>query len=263
MARVLDISTDKVSIVRTLFGVIQDFANTICIEFFHDGLVVCTGTNCNSTRSCRRGEIDLALDAKFFYRYKCGRFNLAIDLINFNRVLRHADQYGATLRLYVRNDEKNSLYMQIHVPRQSDITYKIPVLDNHGIHSEHMIRPSVVYTTHIMISSSVFRGECWQLMRYYHHNVKICCTHNLFVMGCGGQYVFGDNVSDKDVFIVEHNENINNTYDGDIVHRMTSCAKMAYVSNFVSLYMKNDEPLIIKYDFDSKLGAILFTFKNI
>ena len=251
---VLEIQTVQAMAFKVLIEALKELLTDTSVEFDETGMKIL------ATDSSHVVMVHLKLEASKFERYHCaGRISVGFNMLNLHKLIKTINNSN-TLTLYIDREDPNHLGIKIeNSVKNSRTTYKLNLLDLD--HQSISVDPTV-FTEVVSLPSADFQKICRDM-----HNLaefmEICSVNNQLIFRCKGDFceqetVVSDNrssggaggggaSSDSDkseivqgVFSIKH-----------LLH-FTKCTNLCATTQ---LYLKNDYPLIIRYDVSS-LGFI-------
>jgi proliferating cell nuclear antigen len=199
--------------------------------------------------------VHLKLDAKNFEHYNCDtRLVLGINMLNFFKLIKTMNN-SDTLTLYVENDNTNLLGIKIENGEKNTITnFKLNLMDL----SEEIIQiPPASFTSVITMPANDFQKICRD-MNNLADSIEIKSIENQLLFSCKGDY------AEQETTLGETHTGmsfIQNSNPEEVVQgifalkHLVLFTKCTNLCNSIELYLKNDYPLIIKYNVAS-LGNI-------
>jgi|TARA_B110000444_G_C18666160_1_gene513030 proliferating cell nuclear antigen len=244
---IFEIKTIQSSIIKTLIEALKEILNDTVIEINSDCIKVVTMDNSHIIL------VHLKLFADKFEFYNCNRpISIGINMLNLYKIIKTVNN-NDIITFFVYNDNLNHLGIKIeNMEKNTKTTYFLNLLD---LNNEQFDIPEVQFNSVITLPSNDFQ----KLMRDMNNLadfVEIKNVDNKFILTCSGDFCSQETVlSDNDLV------NINNKNHSDIIQGIFNLkylvlfTKCTNLSNNVELYLKNNYPLIIRYNVAS-LGSL-------
>lgn len=251
---ILELQSVQSSNLRILFEVLKDVLLTdINIIFMPDGIKI---VELDGGETCL---IHLVLEKKAFEIYNCTKkIVVGVNSNNFYKIIKTAKNSDTisffvseadpnSLRIKMENSEKNRMFES--VIRLLDVSYS-----NHEI-------PDVEFESVIVLPSVEFQKICKDMN-------SLGIGNRVEIKSIGEQLIFcykGDFSEQR--IILGKCENTRSSSSGIIqgvfnLKFLLLFTKATNLCNAVSIYLKNDYPLILEYSVGS-LGSLKFILSNI
>jgi proliferating cell nuclear antigen len=244
---IFEIKTIQSSIIKTLIEALKEILNDTVIEINKDFIKIVTMDNSHIIL------VHLKLFSDKFEYYTCNKsISIGINMLNLYKIIKTVNN-NDVITFFMYNDNLNHLGIKIeNMDKNTKTTYFLNLLD---LNNEHFDIPEVQFNSVITLPSNDFQ----KLMRDMNNIadfVEIKNINNKFMLTCSGDFCTQETIlHDNDVI------NINNSNETDIIQGnfnlkyLVLFTKCTNLSNNVELYLKNDYPLIIKYNVAS-LGQL-------
>ena len=273
MAKILQVSTDKIQVFKILFETLEKIFSEINIYFNkrkdQDNDVANGYMKILEFEPTKTFLVDLRLYEDYFNKFYCENdLIVGIDLREFNEILKTVDE-NDLLTMYIDSDDTYNLRLVVdqdhlnNVPFNSTI-FSLKILD---ITPEKITLPNYPTDRHITMGCNEFHVACENMSKLYDH-VELECFNDKFTIKCNksqtkilSQY---ENVTIK----VAQNQmtcagpNRQNTCN-DLIKGTYNLRNFTTFNNFtkifetLGIFMSYDFPLIIKYDFSNKSRLFL------
>lgn len=263
--RTLEIRTVQASAFKTLVEALKDLLTDTRIEFDLTGMKIVAMDNAHIVL------VHLKLDANRFEQFHCAhRLSIGVNMLNLHKLVKTINS-NDVLMMFIDNDDPNHLGIRIeNMEKNSHTTYRLDLLDldNPVINIDPTEFPSV-----ITLPSSDFQKICRDMYNIADH-VEIKNVNNKLIFSCRGEFcsqetVLSDESQNPNQSDVEPIENIGNDIsDAQVANKnkqivqgvfslkyLVMFTKCTNLCNMVELYIRNDFPLIVKYNVAS-IGAI-------
>lgn len=243
--RALELRTVQAPVFKVLVEALKELLTDTCIEFDETGLKIVAMDTIHVVL------VHLKLDASKFEFYHCpSRICVGVNMLNFHKLIKTINS-NDTLTLYIDADDVNHLGIKIeNVEKNSRTMYKLNLLDLD--HQDISVDPTD-FTEVVTLPCTDFQKICRDM-----HNladvIEIKSLHNQLIFSCRGDFCSQETViCDKEVGEEGGPSDIvQGVFSLKHLVLFTKCTNLCPT---MELYLKNDYPLIIKYDVSS-LGSI-------
>lgn len=266
-SRTLELRTVQAPIFKVLVEALKELLTDTCIEFDETGMKIVAMDTGHVVL------VHLKLDANEFEYYHCPSYlRVGINMLNLHKIIKTINS-NDTLTLYVDSDDVNHMCIKIeNVDKNSCTVYKLILLE---LSHDKISVDGTEFTKVVTLPCVDFQKICRDM-----HNLaefmEIKCIHNQLIFSCVGDFcsqetVIRDNEADASFSTTGGPNNgavADNAGGGgaagsqsQIVQGVFSLkhlvlfTKCTNLCSTVELYLKNDYPLIIKYQVSS-LGSI-------
>ncbi len=257
----LEIRTVQAVAFKVLVEALKELLTDTSIEFDDTGMKIVAMDSSHVVL------VHLKLDAGKFEMYHCdGRIGIGINMLNLHKLIKTINN-NDTLTLYIDADDVNHLCIKIeNNEKNSRTTYKLNLLD---LDHQNITVDPTDFIDVVTLPSTDFQKICRDM-----HNLAECMEiksiHNQLIFGCKGDFCC------QETIICDNDDGCDNSggkggggssscggddRSGEIVQGIFSIkhlvlfTKCTNLCSTMELYLKNDYPLIIKYDVSS-LGSI-------
>jgi len=190
------------------------------------------------------------LQEKFEYFYCLKKINIGINMSNFFKLIKTMSN-NDTLTLFIEKNNENQLGIKIHNDeKNSQTTYKLNLLD---IQDETINIPPAEFDTELTFPSNDFQKIIRDMINIA-ENIEIKSIGNKLVLSCEGDFasqetVLGETNNGIQFSTCKEPEYpIQGIYSLKYLILFTKCTNLC---NIINIYIKNDYPLIIKYNIAS------------
>ena len=190
------------------------------------------------------------LQEKFEYFYCLNKINIGINMSNFFKLIKTMSN-NDTLTLFIEKNNENQLGIKIHNDeKNSQTTYKLNLLD---IQDETINIPPAEFDTELTFPSNDFQKIIRDMINIA-ENIEIKSIGNKLVLSCEGDFasqetVLGETNNGIQFSTCKEPEYpIQGIYSLKYLILFTKCTNLC---NIINIYIKNDYPLIIKYNIAS------------
>lgn len=252
--RCLEIRTVQAPAFKVLVEALKELLTDTCIEFDETGLKIVAMDTSHVVL------VHLKLEASKFEVYHCvGRICIGVNMLNLHKLIKTINN-NDTLTLYIDTADVNHLAIKIeNIDKNSRTVYKLNLLDLD--HQDISVDPTS-FSEVVTLPCTDFQKICRDMHNLAEY-IDIKSIHNQLIFSCKGDFCSQETViSDNDAGSEADSEGAPAARGaGDIVQGLFSLkhlvlfTKCTNLCPTMELYLKNDYPLIIKYDVSS-LGSI-------
>ena len=195
--------------------------------------------------------VHLKLEKESFEEYFCtDKITAGISMLNFFKLIKTMTN-NDTLTLYIERADENKLGIRIENGEKNSITtYKLNLMD---LNEENISIPPAAFESIITLPSSDFQKICRD-MSNLSTTIEIKSVGQQLVFGCNGDFASQETVlgeTDNGVQFTSCKSSeypIQGLYSLKYLILFTKCTNLC---NIINIYIKNDYPLIIKYNIAS------------
>lgn len=252
----LEIKTVQAVAIKVLVEALKELLTDTTIEFDETGMKIL------ALDTSRVVLVHLKLEASKFEVYHCeGKISVGINIGNLQKLIKTISNNN-TLSLFIDRDDMNHLGIKIeNSEKNSRTTYKLNLLDlDHQILS---VDPTD-FTEVVTLPSADFQKICRDMSSLAEH-MEIRSIQNQLIFSCkgdfcsqetvvcdgGGNEEEGGSAAATTVFPAS-SEIVQGVFSIKHLVHFTKCTNLCPT---MELYLKNDYPLIVRYDVSS-LGSI-------
>jgi proliferating cell nuclear antigen len=244
----LEVRTVQSSAFRILIEALKELLVDTSIEFDENGVRIVSLDNSKVVL------VHLKLDAKKFEFYHCeGKLSIGVNMLNLFKLVRTINS-NDTLTLFIENTDINHLGIKIENSEKNQKTvYKLNLLD---LNNPSISIDPVEFNSQITLPSVDFQ-KIIRDMNQIAEFVEIKNINTQLILTCQGEFCSQETIlMDNDGL-----SNITNNKTDEIVQGIFSLkylvlfTKCTNLCSTVSLYLKNDYPIICIWDVAS-LGSI-------
>lgn len=261
-AHCLEIKTLQAVAFKVLMEALKELLTDTCIEFDASGMKIVAMDTSHVVL------VHLKLDAGKFEAYHCeGRIAIGVNMLNLHKLIKTINN-NDTLTLFIDADDMNHLCIKIeNTEKNSKTTYKLNLLD---LDNQNITVDPTNFTEVVTLPSTDFQKICRDM-----HNLaefmEIKSIRNQLIFSCKGDFCCQETViCDNDGTCgmtppsssTDANEGVMSSRSSDeivqgvfSIKHLVLFTKCTNLCSAMELYLKNDYPLIIKYDVSS-LGSI-------
>ena len=247
----LEIKTVQATTFKQLIDALKEILMDVNLEFDKNGMKVVA---MDSTHVVL---VHLRLDAEQFEHYFCEKkMYVGINMLKLHMLIKTISN-GDILSLFIEKEDNNSLGIRIeNAEKKVRTTYKLAMLDINAVEYEI---PPVDFPTIITMPSI----DLQKIIRDMHNlaeNIEVRYVENQLRFSCKGDFVKQETVlgtdKNQNLSIVKNSDNVHEIiqgiYSSKYLNMFTKCTNLY---NMVEVYLKNNFPLILKYQVAS-LGEI-------
>jgi proliferating cell nuclear antigen len=246
---ILEIKTVQSAAFRVLTEALKEILTDANFEFDETGLKIMAMDSSHTVL------VHLKLSAENFEYYHCkNKHILGINMLNLFKLIKTMGNNDA-LTLYVEEGSESVLGIKIENSEKNTMTkYKLNLMD---LHEDNIQIPPAVFDSVITMPSVDFQKICRD-MHNLAETIEIKSLENQLIFSCSGQF------ASQETCIGETNcglSFVQNQNPDEIVQgifalkHLVLFSKCTNLCNNIELYLKNDYPLILKYQVAS-LGSI-------
>ncbi len=248
---VLEIKTVQATTFKQMIDALKEILMDVNLEFDKTGLKIVAMDNTHVVL------VHLKLDADKFEHYVCEKkMYVGINMLKLHMLIKTISN-GDILTLFIEREDNNSLGIRIeNAEKKVKTTYKLAMLDINAVEYEI---PPVDFPTIITMPSV----DLQKIIRDMHNladNIEIRYVENQLRFSCKGDFVKQETIlgtdKNQNLSIVKNSQNaheiIQGVYSSKYLSMFTKCTNLY---NMVEVYLKNNFPLILKYQVAS-LGEI-------
>ncbi len=199
--------------------------------------------------------VNLRLYADNFEKYKCdSEIVVGVNMNNFFRLVKSIENNDVlTLSLEKNNDH----YLKIHIEnndKHKSTKYQLKLLD---LDQQNISVPASDFKTVITLPSSDFQRICRDMLNIG-QSIEIRNLGDRITLSCNGDFATQATeirgLSNENTTIIPDDHKISGNFSLKNLVLFTKCTNLC---STVELYLKNDYPLLIKYQVAS-LGRLFF-----
>lgn len=246
----LDIKTVQATTFKQLIDALKEILMDVNFEFDKTGLKIVAMDTTHVVL------VHLKLDADRFEEYFCEKkLYVGINMLKLQMLIKTIGN-GDIMTLFIEKSDPNNLGIRIeNAEKRVRTTYKLAMLDINAVEYEI---PPVDFPTIITMPSN----DLQKIIRDMHNladNIEIRYLENQLRFSCKGDFVKQETIlgtdKNQNLNIVKSDntlEIIQGIYSSKYLSMFTKCTNLY---NMVEVYLKNNFPLILKYQVAS-LGEI-------
>lgn len=285
MTHCLEIRTLQAVAFKVLVEALKELLTDTCIEFDDTGMKIVAMDSNHVVL------VHLKLDASKFELYHCeGRINIGVNMLNLHKLIKTINN-NDMLTMFIESEDMNHLCIKIeNSEKNSKTTYKLNLLDLD--HRDITVDPTN-FTEVVTLPSADFQKICRDMHNLAEY-MEIKSVHNQLIFSCKGDFCCqetvvcdndgscglmaataaatavtavmekGDGGEDEDadeeedtaVAAADTSKRTDEIVQGVFsIKHLVLFTKCTNLCSAMELYLKNDYPIIIKYDVSS-LGSI-------
>jgi proliferating cell nuclear antigen len=244
---ILEFHTVQASAFRILIEALKEILTDANFEFDEHGLKIVA---MDSTHTVL---VHLRINSENLEKYVCkNKILLGINLLNFYKLMKIMGN-NDILKLYVTEDDTCVLNIEIENSDKNAITkFKLNLMD---LNDSKIEVPSPEFKSVITMPSIDFQKICRDMSNIA-EEIEIKSVGKQLIFSCDGQFVHQETcigTSNNGLTFIHNDENIiQGIYSLKYLVLFSKCTNLC---NSVELFLKNDYPLITKYNIAS-LGEI-------
>lgn len=244
----LEIKTVQASAFKILVEALKELLTDTCIEFDSSGIKIVSMDTSHIVL------VHLKLDATKFEYFHCEqKITVGVNMLNLHKLIKTINS-NDTLTLYIDAMDLNHMGIKIeNSEKNTKTTYKLNLLDLDN--PKIMIDPAE-FNSVITLPSTDFQ-KITRDMNNLAEFVEIRNVGHQLVFSCKGEFcsqetLLSDNDNSMHSIGSKSNEIVQGIFSLKYLVLFTKCTNLC---NTVSMFLKNDYPLIIRYEVAS-LGEI-------
>lgn len=247
--RVLNITTIQSGAIRTLFEVLKEVLTDVNIVFDKSGLKIIAMDGSHIAL------IHMRLDASKFEVYECeSKIVIGLSMGSLFKLIKTVSNTDTT-RFYIDSEKPHELGISIENSDKNSITdFKLKLLD---IDENEINIPDVEINCIITMPSNDFQRLCRD-MSHLSDAIEIISEGDELKLRCDGDFASQETIIGQATHGLCVSRKDNNVISGKFsLKYLNLFTKSTNLSNTIELYLKNDYPLILKYNV-ANLGEIRF-----
>lgn len=244
----LEIRTVQSSAFKILVEALKELLVDTAIEFDENGMKIVSMDNSHVVL------VHLKLDASKFEYYHCeGKLSIGVNMLNMFKLMRTINN-SDTLTLFIDRSDINHLGIKIESSEKNSKTvYKLNLLD---LNSPTISIDPAEFNSQINLPSTDFQ-KIIRDMNQIAEFVEIKNINHQLILACQGEFcsqetILMDNDGINAIANRKPDEIVQGVFSLKYLVLFTKCTNLC---STVSLYLKNDYPLICVWDVAS-LGTI-------
>lgn len=245
----LELKTVQSGAFKVLVEALREILTDTNIEFDETGIKIIAMDQSHVVL------VHLRLEAKQFEYYHCaGKITVGVNMLNLHKLIKTINS-NDTLTLFMDAKDKNYLGIKIeNGEKNTKTTFRLNLLD---LDKDDITISPAEFNSVITMPSSDFQKIVRDMYQLAEH-VEIKNINSQLIFHCKGDFCQQETVlSDSENGV----NSIKNTNTTEIVQgvfglkHLVMFTKCTNLCNTVEMYLKNDYPIIIKYEVAS-LGSI-------
>lgn len=242
MSNCIEIKTIQSSAFKILIEALKEILTDTCLEIDENGIKIVAMDTSHIVL------VHLRLDASKFEYYHCEKkMVIGVNMLNLHKLIKTINS-NDTLSLYIDSTDLNHLGIRIeNSDKNSKTIYKLNLLD---LDSQSISIDPVEFNSVITLPATDFQ-KIIRDMNNLSDFVEIRNINKQLIFSCKGDFcnqetVISDNDSSvQHITLKSSNEIVQGFFHLRYMVMFTKCTNLC---STVELYMKNDYPLIVKYD---------------
>lgn len=243
MSNFVEIKTIQSNAFKILIEALKEILTDTCIEIDETGLKITAMDTSHIVL------VHLKLDANNFEFYQCSKkMSIGVNMLNFHKLIKTINS-NDTLSFIIDSQDINHLIVKIeNSEKNSKTIYKLNLLD---IDSQAISIDPVEFNSVITLPSIDFQ-KIIRDMNNLSDFVEIRNINKQLYFSCKGDFCNQETVISDST--VENKCKVQSKTHDEIIQGffhlkyMTMFTKCTNLCNTVELYLKNDYPIIVKYE---------------
>jgi proliferating cell nuclear antigen len=249
MSNILEFHTVQTGAFRILIEALKEILTDANFQFDESGLKIVAMDSSHTVL------VHLRLNAENLEKYVCSKnIVLGINLLNFYKLMKILGN-NDTLKLSVNESNLSILNITIENSDKNSITnFKLNLMD---LHQDNIEVPPPKFESVITMPSVDFQKICRD-MHNLSDELEIKSLDNQLIFSCKGQFAEQETcigTSSNGLNFIQNDDTTKIIQGIYALKYLVLFSKCTNLCNSVELYLKNDFPLIIKYNIAS-LGEI-------
>jgi proliferating cell nuclear antigen len=245
----IEIKTIQSIAFKILIEALKELLTDTCIEFDETGLKIVAMDSNHIVL------VHLKLEAsKFEYYYCKSRTTIGVNMLNMHKLIKTINS-NDTLTMFMDSNDPNHLGIKIeNGEKNTKTTYKLNLLD---LDNQRISIDPAEFNSVITLPATDFQ-KIIRDMNNLAEFVEIRNINNQLIFGCKGEFcdqetILSDNENGvHNISSKSANEIVQGVFNLRYLVMFTKCTNLC---NTVEIYLKNDYPLIVKYEVAS-LGTV-------
>ena len=244
-----ELKTVQSSAFRVLVEALKEILTDANIELDEQGLKIMAMDPTHTVL------VHLKLDSNKFEKYFCAsKLTIGVSMLCLFKLIKTMNN-NDTLSLYIEKDDTNRLGIRIENGEKNSVTkYKLNLMD---LPEEKIDIPPASFESVLTMPSNDFQKSCRDMAQIA-DNMEIKSVGNQLIFSCKGDFATQDTIIGEThtgmSFI--QNSNPEEVVQGIFaLKHLVLFTKCTNLCQQIELYLKNDYPLIIKYQVAS-LGSV-------
>lgn len=235
--------------IRTLFEVLKEIVHDVCLR------IDSTGVKLLTLDGARCALVYMKLRADAFEEFRCdGVFNLGLNMSSMFKLVKTSGTHD-TITLYMESVTDNELGIKIQNAEKNSVTdFKVKLLD---VDDETITLPDVEFDSIITMPSAFFQRLCRDMLNIG-ETMSIRSTGGQLFLSCNGDFARQETVIGEADAGMTMSSKSDKVIEGRFSLKYLSLfCKASNLSNTIELFLKENYPLILKYNVAS-LGELRF-----
>jgi proliferating cell nuclear antigen len=244
-----ELKTVQSSAFRILVEALKEILTDANIELDENGLKIMAMDPTHTVL------VHLKLNANKFEKYFCsGKITIGLSMLCLFKLIKTMNN-SDTLSLYIEKDDTNRLGIRIENGEKNSVTkYKLNLMD---LPEEKIDIPPASFDSVLTMPSNDFQKSCRDMSQIA-DNMEIKSVGNQLIFSCKGEFATQDTIigeTQTGMSFIQ-NSNPDEVVQGIFaLKHLVLFTKCTNLCQQIELYLKNDYPLIIKYQVAS-LGHV-------
>ena len=246
---IINVKTVQSGAFRVLVESLKEILTDTNITFDEEGIKLIATDNSHIVL------IHMRLSAPKFEHYYCDKKTvIGVNMMNMFKLIKTMGN-NDTLTLFIEKDNPNKLGIRINnVDKKSQTTFKLNLLD---ISDEEIVIPPAKFETELTLPSSDFQ-KIVRDMTNIGENIDIKSVGSTLMLSCEGDFANQETVMCETQNGLSFSKSsgldkpIQGIFSLKYLLLFTKCTNLC---NLIHMYIKNDYPLVIRYDV-ANLGHI-------
>ena len=245
---IMHMTTVQAGAIRTLVEVLKEVLNDVIMIFDK------TGIRITAMDGSHVALIHVKLDSHKFESFYCEqKFDVGLNMLSLFKLMKTINN-SDTVSFYIKNTNRNELGIIISNSDKNSLTnFKIKLLD---LDIRDIKIPDVDIECIITMPSNDFQRMCRDMLNIS-ETIQIVSASDHLRIYCEGDFASQETVIGEATHGLVFNKNDNEVSGKFSLKYLNLFTKSTNLCNTIELYMKNNYPLILKYNV-ANLGEIRF-----
>ena len=247
--RIVEIKTVQSNAIRILFEALKDILTDVNLQISSEGLKII------SMDGSKQAVVNLKLEANKFEKFDCkNSIRAGLNMTSLYKIIKSVKN-SDIITMYIT--ESNTTKLNIEIENKEKKTNILTVLKLLDIDEDILDIPNIEFDTVKTMPSNDFQKSCRDMAQIA-DNMEIKSVGNQLIFRCKGEFATQDTIIGEThtgmSFIQNSNpeEVVQGVFALKHLVLFTKCTNLCQQ---IELYLKNDYPLIIKYQVAS-LGNV-------
>ena len=243
--KILELKTIQCTVFKTLFEALKDILIDVNMEFSNECIRIVKMDISHTVL------VNLELESSKFEHYKCDYVKenplvLGINIFYLFKLLKTLNN-DDILSFYVDDDNPGSLEIQLQNNAKSKVTkYMLNLIE---IDEENLVIPETVFDTIITYNATEFQKIIKDMTNLQSKTIEIQSYNRQLTFKCTGDFASQETIIGEETDDIKFNKYSDNIIQGCYSSKnLLSFTKCTNLCGNIKIFLKNDYPLIIRYE---------------